>query len=175
METLQTMKMRKSTRKFTAEQISDSDLNKILEGGYCAPVGMGAYKNLQITVVQNKEILNRITTGTRTAFNNDSLNPVYNAPTLIIVSSEEARFPLVELHDSACVIENMHLMATDLGLGSCYIVSFTAAFNIDTALRTDLNIPENHKIVAGLLVGHAEEPINTVKDVTGKIATEIFK
>lgn len=175
METLQTMKIRKSTRKFTAEQISDENLNKILEGGYCAPVGMGAYKNLRITVVQNKEILDRITEGTRKAFNNDSLNPLYNAKTLIIVSSEDAKFPLVELHDCACVVENMHLMATDLGLGSCYIVSFTAAFNVDTALRTDLGIPENHKLVAGLLVGHAETPMDTVRDVTDKIDTKIFK
>lgn len=175
METLQTMKMRKSTRKFTDEQISDEDLNKILEAGYCAPVGMGDYKNLRVTVIQNKEILDRITEGTRKAFNNDSLKPVYNAPTLIIVSSQDARFPLVELHDCACVVENMHIMATDLGLGSCYIVSFAGAFKADTSLASDLGIPENHKVVAGLLVGYPEAPIDTVKDVTGKIATEIFK
>lgn len=175
METLQAMKIRKSTRKFTAEQISDLELNKIIEAGYCAPVGMGAYSNLRISVVQNTDLLNRITEGTKTAYNNQNYNPLYNAPTLIIVSSEDAKFPQVELHDCACVIENMHLMATDLGLGSCYVVSFTSGFNVDTNLRSDLEIPENHKLIAGLLVGHSETPIDTERDVTDKISTKIFK
>lgn len=176
METIQAMKMRKSTRKFIEEQISDIELNKILEAGYAAPVGMGAYKSLQITVVQNKETLNRISEGTKKAFNKEgAFDALYNAPTLIIASSEEAKFPLIELQDGACVIENMHVLATDLGLGSCYIVSFASAFSVDTDLRNDLEIPENHKIVAGLLVGHSATPIGTVKDVTDKITTKVFK
>lgn len=175
MDILQTMKLRKSTRKYKSEQISDSDLNYILEAGYCAPVGMAAYKNIRITVVQNNEILNRISNGTKTAFNNQNFEPLHNAPTLIIVSAEDAKYPQAEIQDCACIVENMHLMATGLGLGSCYIVSFANAFKVDLDLISDLEIPENHKIISGLVVGHSESAIDTLKDVTDKIATKIVK
>lgn len=175
MNILQTMKARKSSRKFTSEQITDLELNKILESAYSAPVGMGSYENIRISVIQNKELLNRITEGAKTAFNNKNFNPLYNAPTLIMVSSQDSKYPLSEIQDCACITENMHLMATDLGLGSCYIVSFAKAFNVDTNLLTDLDIPENHKIISGLLVGHSENPVFIERDVTDKMSTKIFK
>ncbi|MBR1420950.1 MAG: nitroreductase family protein [Selenomonadaceae bacterium] len=46
METLQTIKSRRSIRKYTGEKISKDQLDQILTAAQASPVGLGKYKNL---------------------------------------------------------------------------------------------------------------------------------
>ena len=50
---------RRSIRSYTGEMPSDTELSQILKAVYAAPVGMGRYDSLHVTVVKNKNFLAR--------------------------------------------------------------------------------------------------------------------
>jgi nitroreductase len=176
MELMKAIAMRKSTRSYKSEQISDEALDTILKAGYAAPVGMGAYKSLHLTVIQNSDLLDKITNVTREAFNNPKMNPLYAAPTLIVVSGQpNEKAPAVELANASCIIENMSLAATDMGLGSVYLLGFTYAISKNEELLKELNLPEGFVLAAGIAIGYPTEPLTTEKELKQTIETTFIK
>ncbi len=166
---------RRSIRKYTAQQISDKDLNIILEAGKYAPSG-GNSQSWHFTVLQNKERLLQLNEHMKSAFENlevdentykslrsgkeasknKSYSFYYNAPTLIIVSNI-ASYPNA-MADCACAIENMLLTSHYLNLGSCWI-NQVSWFDNNKNVRnflTGLGIPENNKVCGSLCVGYRD-------------------
>ena len=61
METMKAIAKRKSTRAFNPEKgIAKADLDAILAAGCAAPVGAGDYSSLHLTIIQSKEMLDKI-------------------------------------------------------------------------------------------------------------------
>lgn len=56
LETIQDLKTRRSCRGYKEEQISEEQLNQILEAGTYAPTGMGMQSPIMV-VVQDKETI----------------------------------------------------------------------------------------------------------------------
>lgn len=166
--------MRCSTRAYEGLQLSDDELNNILAAGCAAPVGMGAYKNYQLTVLQDKNIFESINSYLSELSGNPS-SPFYSAPTVIFVSAaENSRIPNIQYADVACIIENMHLAATNLHLGSVYLFGCISVINENNDLVKKLKIPTNHRLLSALAVGH---PVKELKEreLTRKILVEIIK
>ena len=86
METLLAISKRHSTRSFKNEQIAEEDLGLILKAANCAPIGMGAYDSMHLTLIQNPELLIEIA-GTSQG-GPHSNGPFYGAPTVILVSGK---------------------------------------------------------------------------------------
>ncbi|MCD8175792.1 MAG: nitroreductase family protein [Phascolarctobacterium sp.] len=59
--------------------------------------------------------------------------------------------------DAAVMAENMHLMATDMGLGSCLILGTILALGTNKELIKKLNLPEGHVPCCVVIVGGTEE------------------
>ena len=176
METLKAIAMRKSTRAFKAEQITDQKLNTIISAGCAAPVGMGAYETIHLTVLQNQNVMDEINTATAKAFGKPDLKPLYGAPTVVIVSStKNTQFPKIEYANAACIIENMLLAATDLGLGSVYLMGIIAALNSSPNLLKKLDIPEGFIPVSAVALGYPVEPLTDGKELRQTISTNIVK
>lgn len=174
MEFVKTLKTRRSCRKYLDKQISDTDLEKIILAGNTAPVGMGRYGKIQITVIQNATMLKRISTECAEIWNGKTFDPIWGAPTLIIVSEapekEEAHIANV-----ACIVENMHLMATDLGLGSVYLWGFVQHLKNNKQLLLDLGIDSAFAPLSALALGYPAKPL-TERDYTRlKIKTNYIK
>lgn len=55
METLNTLICRHSVRTYTGDAVSASDLEKLLKAANAAPVGMGLYDQVHLTVVINNQ------------------------------------------------------------------------------------------------------------------------
>lgn len=53
MNTMETICSRKSVRTYTGEQITEEQLNTILKAANAAPVGMGQYEGVHLTVITN--------------------------------------------------------------------------------------------------------------------------
>ena len=66
-QTIEDLKTRRSIRKFKDEQISDEDLNTILEAGTYAPTGRGA-QSPKIVVIQNSDTIKEFQSGTEAFF-----------------------------------------------------------------------------------------------------------
>ena len=176
MEMMKAISMRKSTRSYKTEQISDESLNTILNAGCAAPVGMNAYNTVHITVIQNPELLNKITEATANVYSNPKMKPFYGAPTLIIVSSTtNDKAPTIGVANAACIIENMTLAATDLGLGSVYLMSFLPSFPANNELLKELALPEGFTPVSGIAVGYPTEPLTKEKELKQTITVNTIK
>lgn len=157
MEFMEVIAKRRSVRSFKAEQIKDSDLDKIILAGNAAPVGKGEYKLLQMTAVQDKEVLQKISVAA-SKFLRVAQDPLYEAPTLIIISAiGMPEFEHIEYSNAACIVENMLLAATDCGLGSVYLMGIPLTLQNDNELKRDLGIFESFTPVAALVVGYAKE------------------
>lgn len=155
METLEAINKRKSIRAYKDEQITKEELDAIVGVANKAP-NAGPF---QVTVIQDKEFLDEINKKTkefmlscegfmRERASIPGYEPLYGAPTLIVISAPEGPFTQINVAASATT---MILAATDLGLATCYVVSSMATL---TQLKDKLNLPEGFEPVSGILVGY---------------------
>lgn len=148
---------RVSTRKFLDKKIEREYLEKIVKAGKKAPVGKSLYENMAITVITNKDFIKEILEEAREIVNDPKANPIYSAPYLIIISAKDGH--VTRLEDTACIIENMSLKATDLEIGSCYIRGMFERFDKNARFIKKLNLEENFYPVHGLILGYAKEEL----------------
>ena len=158
MNTLEAIKNRKSCRAYKPEQIPDETLETILQAGMSAPVGMGAYDSLHITVVQKEESLKQIFEATADMvfkILKVRKNMDFGAKTLVIVSSKPTMMPGMEYANAAAVIENMVLAATSMGIDNLFWAGAAAAVAQDDSLRQTLGIPDGFKPLLCASFGYA--------------------
>lgn len=160
METFKAINQRKSIRGYTDMQINDNDLKKILDVANKAP-NAGPF---HITVVQNPEFLREINDRTKENMlaskgflkeraSIPGYEPLYGAPTFIILSAPEIPFNQINI---ACAITTMAIAATDLGIGSCYVISPIQTL-IEEYYMDRLELPEGYVPISGLLLGYESE------------------
>ena len=160
MEALETIAKRTSTRKFKETQISEENLQAILKAGMAAPVGSGAYNSLHITVVQNQSVFSKINAAvTELIFKmmGKKMDKNFGAPTMIFVSSKPAMMPGLEYANTACVLENMAIAATSLGIDNIIWGGASSAVDQNAELRKILEIPEGYKPILCISLGYASE------------------
>ena len=160
MEALEAIEKRNSTRKFKETQISEENLQIILKAGMSAPVGSGAYDTLHITVVQSQNIFSKINAAvTELIFKmmGKKMDKNFGAPTMIFISSKPAMMPGLEYANTACVLENMAIAATSLGVDNIIWGGAASAVEQNTELREILEIPEGYKPILCISLGYASE------------------
>jgi nitroreductase len=157
METLKAMECRKSVRDYTAEPVANEALEKILWAGNRAPLG-GAF---HMTVIRDRALLGEIDAAALNAMKNsesefargraalEGYRPLYGAPILIILSADD---PARGMSSVCNAVTAMTFAATDLGLGSCFVVSPIQALG---AFSARLNLPAGYKPLVGMLLGRA--------------------
>jgi nitroreductase len=156
-ETLVTIEKRKSTRGFKADQIPAAALDAILKAGNEAPVGTGAFATIHFTVVQNTDLIKKISDAATRGTPRAGADIFYGAPTVILVSAAEQPFPGLDLADAGSIIQNFLLAATDLGLGSVYIFGAGGAFAAEPELLKEAGIPEGFKPISSAAIGYATD------------------
>jgi nitroreductase len=154
---------RESIRAYLDKSVSADDLAKIVEAGQWAP-NAGEF---HISVIRNAELRQRINDATHDAMVHSGIEflrqrvslpgyqPLYGAPVLIFLSGPAAaRYSVA---NTSLAAENMILEATELGLGSCYIVSPTLALNANDnrGLAQEAGIPDGYALQCAVIVGYA--------------------
>lgn len=165
METMKAIAKRKSTRAFDREKkVEKAKLDAILAAGCAAPVGAGDYASLHLTVIENKETLDKISKTVQAALKTDR-DALYDVPVLVLVSSSEPKFPNVQYANVGCVMENMLLAATDLGVDSIYLWGAVNVIAQMPELQKELGIPEGFKPISGAGLGFAVESSSAEKQL----------
>lgn len=159
MDAITALLSRQSTKDFVTNQIDDANLQTILQCGMTAPVGMRRYDTLHFTVIQSKELLDEITDTAKMRTAERPFAPFYKAPTVVLVSSKFERVDHIEYANVACVIENMAVAATALGVGSVYLWSVVRIINANPNLLAKLNLPQGFVPVSMLALGYATTPL----------------
>lgn len=154
---------RKSVRAYLDKPVPPDDLTKIVEAGRWAP-NAGLF---HISVVRNAGLRQRINDRTLDIMVHSSnaflrqraslpgYQPIYGAPALILLSAPaDAPYGAV---NTALAAENMLLEATELGLGSCFLISPTFALNGENNLdlAREAGVPDVYGVRCALIVGHA--------------------
>ncbi|MBQ3379017.1 MAG: nitroreductase family protein [Clostridia bacterium] len=165
MEIIKGITKRSSVRKFTSEPVSDEELKTILLAGDCAPVSMGRYETMQLTVVRDAGVLKRIGAGASIVmskvFGKEMKSPFnfYGAKTLVVISSKESAIKGINFANGGTIAENMMLQAAEGGIGSCVIWFAAAAINADAELKKSLGISEDMNALFAVALGHSAIPV----------------
>lgn len=177
METIKAIALRQSVRAYKTDQIAEDALETILKAACAAPVGRAKYENMQLTVVQSPEKMAEIREACGGAMDDPNANPTYSAPTLIVVSArlDNDEIMPISVANAACIVENMHIAATELGLGSIFLFGFIRALNMQNQLGPMINLPKGWAPVAALGVGYAANPVNERQLALGRIRTEYIR
>ena len=174
MELLELMKYRRSIRKYEDRQVSQDDLEKVIQAGLFAPNAGGGQRSM-IVAVHSRELVEKLgrlnaacmdrsrLMGSHVSAEQPSIiddptikSGFYGAPTVCVVFAQK-NF-LYSIPDAFCCAENMVLEATDLGLASCIIArgEETFANPEGEAFLSQWNIPENYEARCFVLLGYCK-------------------
>lgn len=158
---------RRSLRKFKSGQISDAELQAIIDAGLQAPSGHND-QSWFFAVVQNADLIKEISDGAKEAMThvpvpriselgrNEKYNIFYDAPTAIVVAAKkDAVSPLA---DACAAIENILIAAESLGLGSCWIGFVKFYFTKPERLKK-FGIPDDYEVHYGIALGHKPDDL----------------
>ncbi|WP_407413714.1 nitroreductase family protein [Methanobrevibacter sp.] len=147
------MLKRRSTRKFNDEKITKDELDKILQAALLAPTSMNR-KPCNFMVVERKEILNKLSQA-----KDHGADLIKGADKAIVVVADT----LVAdtwCEDSSIALTHMHLMATELDLGSCWVqirLRSKDGQDSEDVVRDILKIDDHYRIVGILALGHSDD------------------
>jgi len=148
---------RRSVRAYTSEEVSEEEVEKLIEAARWAP-SAGNIQPWEFVIVKNAE--------TKRKLADAALNQTFieEAPVVIVVCANVGRSSwgygsrganLYCLQDTAAAIENMLLVACALGLSTCWV----GAFHEDEVAKV-INTPRGVRPVAIVPVGRgAEKPM----------------
>ena len=154
---LEIIRTRRSYRSYKPEQITDEQLNAVLEAGTYAPTSRGLQSPF-IVAIQNDELKARLAQ-MNAEIMGVTTNPYYDAPTYVLVFVP-ADAPN-GIQDASLVLENMMLAAHAQGLGSCWIHREREMFATaeGQALMKQWGLPERLVGIGALALGYpAGEP-----------------
>jgi len=165
-QTLNDIKDRRSIRTFKPEQVSEEDLNIILEAGKAAPSSMNR-QPWHFTVIQDKDLLDQIVEENKQIvldspalmqingwINAPNYHNFYHALTVILISGDKEN--IWHVCDCALAMENMSLAAWAIDVGSCIVVSTRFLFAGDKGgeYMKKLGIPAGYTPLYTLALGY---------------------
>ena len=174
MKLMEIIKSRHSIRKYTDRQISRSDLEIILEAGNYAPNAGGGQRSMMVAV-HNRELATHIGRLNMARFDRTNMagsyvskeqpstiddpsikNGFYDAPTVICVFCQD-NF-LFKTADAFCMMENMILQATELGIASCIISRGAETFDSEEgqSLMREWDVPEGYACQGFVILGYID-------------------
>ncbi|MBZ9569692.1 nitroreductase family protein [Patescibacteria group bacterium] len=152
---LKIIKERRSIRKFQKKEIPDETIDKLIEALIWAP-SAGNLQSRKFYFVFDDEIKEKLAVA---AFGQSSIT---QAPLVVIGCADdkisrrygEKGRKLYSICDVSASIQNMILLATELGLGSCWIGAFD-----ERKVAEILDLPKNLHPIVIVPVGYpAEKP-----------------
>ena len=117
-EALKLLKERRSCRSYKPEQITDAELDAVLEAGTYAPTANGRQSPI-IVAVQNPEAIAQLRRMNAGIMGNPEADPFYGAPTVLVVLAGLDNPNRV--YDGSCVMSNLMNAAKAVGLASCWV------------------------------------------------------
>ena len=160
MELEEAIGKRVSVRDYLDKPVDREMLGRILEAGRLAP-SSGNLQPLFFIIVESKEKREKLAVACLEQY------WMAKAPVHVVIVSDNEKCKqyygirgdrLYSIQNAAVAAENMLLMSTSLGLGSCFV----SAFNEDQ-VSGELNIPEGYRPQAIITIGYTRTSKSTPK------------
>lgn len=159
MEFTKVLQMRRSTRAYRPEQITEEQLAAVLAAAQSSPIAMGRFDRVKLVVVQDADMLESLNADFAAATDLKDAYPTYGAPTVIFVLEKKEDADTLSGANAACIVEHMALAATDLGLGSVYLLGICRELQHSAHTAALLHIPSDFRLVSAVAVGYPAEPL----------------
>lgn len=153
MDLFEILEKRYSCRDYSDKNVQDKDIFKIIKYASFAP-SAGNLQPWHVIIVRNKEKRKSIAIA--------SLNQTFmeKAPVHLVVCGNEqhvkkfykAKGEIYCIQDCAAFSENILLLATSLGLSSCWVGAFD-----ENMIKRELEMPESMKIYAIIALGYSND------------------
>jgi len=158
------IKKRRSVRKYLQKGVEDDKIRMVMEAARLAP-SWANWQCWRFVVVRDPEtmakVCSAVTKGTRINF------WIKGAPAIIVCCAEPESSGTREgqnyyLVDCAIAMEHLVLMATELGLGTCWVGVFD-----EKELKEVLGVPEHVRVVALTPLGYERIEKKGLVDIEG--------
>ncbi len=166
--TLKLIENRRSHRRYTAEQLTDSQLEALLTAAQQSP----SANNLQpwhFTAVQDQAVLDHINREAHKGaqaqdsaqrsprFSDPEFHVFYKAPTVIFITADQSKGG--KALDCGIAVYGLALAAQSLGLGSVILGLPRLAFEgpARAELEQLLRFPPGHSFVIAIAIGHPDD------------------
>ena len=147
------MLKRRSTRRFTDEKVTRDELEKILQAALLAPTSRNR-KSCNFMVVERRETLEELSQC------KDHGAELIKGAALAIVVLADTMITDTWSEDSSIALTFMHLMATELGLGSCWVqvhMRKKDGVYAEEVVRDILKVDSHYRIAGILAIGHSDD------------------
>lgn len=151
---------RRSVRKFKNTPVEQDKISQIIEAAIYAPSASNkqAWKFIVVDDLSLKEEICKMN-GSVVKVGSDIIR---NAPSGILVLyrndvSKNYKMYKDTIQSAAAAIENMLLMAYNLGLGACWVCKLP----LQKKMRELFQIPKRYDIIAYIILGYPEEGVDT--------------
>lgn len=154
-DSIQTLLSRRSCRSFDGRQITEEQLDAILEAGTYAPTGMGKQSPIMVAV-QDPETVKLLSKMNAAVMGTDG-DPFYGAPTVIVVLADKNIGTY--LYDGALVMGNLMNAAEAAGVQSCWIHRAKEVFESPEgkALLEKWGIVGDYEGIGNCVLGYGEK------------------
>ena len=155
-DVLETIKSRRSIRKYKSDMVPQDKLEKIIEAGTYAATGMGKQSPI-IVAVTNKELRDKLSAMNAKIMGTNT-DPFYGAPVVLIVLADKSR--PTYLYDGSLVMGNLMLEAEAQGIGSCWIHRAKEEFESEEGkeILKSLGIEGDYEGIGHCVLGYADGP-----------------
>jgi len=159
LDVFEAIKTRRSIRAFTQEEISEEEVERILDAARQAP-SAGNIQPWIFVVVRRSDMKRRLSKAALNQFF------IEEAPVVIVVCADQERSGrgygsrganLYCIQDTAAATQNILLAAHALGLGACWVGAFD-----EEEVRLILRAPRKVRPVAIIPIGHPAEKPRTI-------------
>ncbi len=140
---------RRSIRRYTGEAVPEESLKQILQAGLLSPSGHNA-KPWEFVVVKDRETLDKLS-----QCREGSAEMLKGAYCAIAVLGDEEKTD-VWTEDCSAAMMNMHLTASSLGVGSCWIQGRLRTVNgksTEAVVKEILGFSDHYRLEAILSLG----------------------
>ncbi|MCK4634886.1 MAG: nitroreductase family protein [Candidatus Aenigmarchaeota archaeon] len=159
MDTLECIKTRRSRRKFLDKEVSDEIIEKIIDFARYAPFGGPLKKECQVwefVVVKDRETIKELALGY------EDREFLFGTPVVIACCTDKTKDPEYKewTITMSLAMENILLTTHSLGLGACFITTFTKhekhKDDREKMIKI-LELPENIELIGMIALGYPDD------------------
>ncbi len=159
MDVKKAIEIRASIRKYQDKEVSDRDLNEVINAARLAPSGNNA-QPWRFKIIKDEKIKEELKV--KRIFKQDF---VYSAPVIIVCCADPKAYPEAKfepafddpyetraIRDLSIASQNLVLRATELGMGTCYV-----GWLNKEGIKKVLKLPKRYIVPYVITVGYPAE------------------